>query len=639
MIECRTLGPVDVTLEGGPPPAELLWRKNLALLVYLAHSPKRARTRDHLTGLLWGDKPESAARHSLREAIRLLRRALGDDGLVTDHDQVRLAAGAVRLDTDRFGEAEQSGDWETAAGLVEGEFLEGFGVPDASEFEDWLAAERARWRGRSAAALAARAQALLGRGHLREAAAAGAQALRLEPASDAAVRVTMTALALAGDRAGALARYDRFVDALAATGRAPDAETESLAERVRRERTWRLAESVPVTPERGAESRRAPLVGREGELERLVAAWHACARDRSPGVAVLEADTGMGKTRLLKELAARARLDGAAVTAVRAVEADVTAPWSGAVGLARGGLLQAPGLAAAAPAALQAFAAEIPEWAERFAPGASSAASLALGAALRDVLRAVATEQPVLVGVDDAQWLDRESLLALVAALRDLADTACFVALAAAPEPPRPELDELRARIGRDVPGVGLTLRPLDEAALRQLAAWAVPAYGAAELDRLTRRLAVDSAGLPLLAVELLHAVALGLDLGAIAGAWPEPLKTLDQTLPGDLPDAVVAAIRVGFRRLSPDAQRVLAAAAVLGDRVEPARLGRGAGVSGDALRAALEELEWQRWVTVEPRGYGFVARVVQQVVARDMVTGGERRRILEMGGAEPASP
>ena len=38
--------------------------------------------------------------------------------------------------------------------------------------------------------------------------------------------------------------------------------------------------------------------------------------------------------------------------------------------------------------------------------------------------------------------------------------------------------------------------------------------------------------------------------------------------MPGDLPDTVLAAIRVGFRRLSPGAQRALAAASVLGDRV-----------------------------------------------------------------------
>ena len=103
------------------------------------------------------------------------------------------------------------------------------------------------------------------------------------------------------------------------------------------------------------------------------------------------------------------------------------------------------------------------------------------------------------------------------------------------------------------------------------------PGYEPVAIDRVTRRVATDSAGMPLLAVELLRAVALGLDLGTISEAWPEPLRTLDQTLPGELPDAVVAAIRIGFRRLSPSAQRVLAAAAVLGDLVPAA----GAGARG----------------------------------------------------------
>src|SRR2546422_9114774 len=96
MIFCRTLGPVAVSVDGGSAPPELLWRKNLALLVYLARSPKRARAREHLIGLLWGDKPEGAARHSLNEAVRVLRRHAGNGGGETEAGQVRLGAGAER---------------------------------------------------------------------------------------------------------------------------------------------------------------------------------------------------------------------------------------------------------------------------------------------------------------------------------------------------------------------------------------------------------------------------------------------------------------------------------------------------------------------------------------------------------------
>ena len=76
MILCHTLGPIEVTLDGGPAPADLLWRKNLALLIYLARSPRRTRSRDHLVGLLWGDRSETAARHSLSEALRVKQHQL-----------------------------------------------------------------------------------------------------------------------------------------------------------------------------------------------------------------------------------------------------------------------------------------------------------------------------------------------------------------------------------------------------------------------------------------------------------------------------------------------------------------------------------------------------------------------------------
>ncbi|MEE9133464.1 MAG: hypothetical protein V3U13_07875, partial [Gemmatimonadota bacterium] len=112
--------------------------------------------------------------------------------------------------------------------------------------------------------------------------------------------------------------------------------------------------------------------------------------------------------------------------------------------------------------------------------------------------------------------------------------------------------------------------------------------------------------------------------------AWPEPLRTLEQSLPGDLPDAVVAAVRVGFRRLTHEAQATLAAASILGDRVNTQTLQRATDLEAKALAMSLDELEWQRWLTAEARGYSFVARIVQDVVARDMLTAGQRKRILE---------
>jgi predicted ATPase len=297
--------------------------------------------------------------------------------------------------------------------------------------------------------------------------------------------------------------------------------------------------------------------------------------------------------------------------------------------LARGGLLDAAGVAGASSGAIAALAAAAPEWAERF-PHAVGGAPPTLGRALADVVRAAAAEQPVVLAVDDAQWLDDASTAALVALLRDLAGAPVTVVLTVSLYVPRPDLDDLRTRIGRDLAGAVVHVGPLPPAALRALAERLLPSYDAVEVDRVVRRAGTDSAGVPLLAVELLRAVALGLDLGAVAGAWPEPQKTLDQSLPGDLPDAVAAAIRIGFRRLTAEAQRALTAASVLGDRAPPARIAKALRVPETDLYAALDELEWHHWLVAEPRGYGFVARIIRQIVERDLLTPGQRRRLLE---------
>jgi len=208
--------------------------------------------------------------------------------------------------------------------------------------------------------------------------------------------------------------------------------------------------------------------------------------------------------------------------------------------------------------------------------------------------------------------------------------------VSATSQPARPEIDEIAARIGRDLPGVAIELNRLDANDLTALAGLALPDWDEEKVGRLVRRLDRDSGGLPLLAVEILNAIRLGLDLTDAGAAWPEPSRTFDHTLPGRLPDTLVAAIRVGFRRLSADAQTVLTCASLMDDRAAVEDIARGTGLEADALLGALDELEWHRWLQAEPRGYSFVARINRDVVAADMLTDGQKLRIRERLQAEP---
>src|SRR5439155_1365359 len=83
--------------------------------------------------------------------------------------------------------------------------------------------------------------------------------------------------------------------------------------------------------------------------------WHEATRRGQ--VVIVEGEPGEGKTRLIEELVAHARLDDASVATARAVPAEQNAEWSVLSGLLAGGLGDAPGLAGAPPAALAGLAA------------------------------------------------------------------------------------------------------------------------------------------------------------------------------------------------------------------------------------------------------------------------------------------
>ena len=621
LVFCRLLGPARVTVDGAEAPAELLWRKHLALLVYLARSPRKSRTRDHLLGVLWSDRDERQARHSLSEALRVLRRVLGDARVHASVDQVGLTADAVALDCDRFADLCARGDWTAAAALVEGEFLEGLAIPEASEFENWLAAERAFWRTQALEALVSCAEGELVRGEAAAAARAGLRAVRFDPTSETAARAAMRALALTGDRAGAVHVADGLARALHDVLDArPSAETGRLLERIREARVGRrlLAAAPMARP-------RPPLCGRATELKQLGRAWDRARRERMGQVVLVEGEPGEGKSRLIEELTSRARLDEATIVVARAVPADQAKVWSAIAGLLAAGLSDAPGLAAASPATLAGLAGLDPAVGARFRV---TAAAAPLDDALVAAAVAAADERPLLLALDDAQWIDAGTLAALPALARDTARRPVLVVLGVARGTPEAErLDGLRARLGRDLEGAVVRLGRLDPGALRELAAWAVPAYAPAELDRVVRRLERDTAGIPLLAVAVLEAVAQGFKLAPDAPAWPSPKRTLVESLPSELPPAVVGTVCLRFQELAAPVQHVLAAVAALGDRVPAVDLARATQLEPAAVDQALDVLEWERWLLADARGYVFAAPIVRGILLQEMISPGQARR------------
>ncbi len=628
-VSLHVLGPARITIDGSAAPAELLWRKHLALLVYLARSPRRARTREHLIGLLWSERDEKSARHSLSEALRVFRRVLGDERIHADVDQVSLADGAASLDCDELADRAAASDWAAAARLVSGEFLEGLSVPDANEFETWMAGERLLWRARSVEALTNWAEAQLAAAETAGARGSALKALELEPTAEPAARAAIRALALAGDRAGALAIADRLTSALREQlSTEPAPETRRLVERVREAR---VGQRVLATPS-GARPR-APLIGRSAEVARLTAAWER-ARGGLAGIVLIEGEPGEGKTRLLDELLDRARLEDAAVATCRAVPSDARVAWAGLGGLLSGGLGTAPGIAGVSGAALQALSTLCPALEVQY-KSPDSTTGMDPQQAFSAALRSVSDEQPVLLALDDAEDLDAETAGALPQLARSSAGRRVLIVVGVGMgggEQRLAWLDGLRAQIGRGIAGDVIRVGRLDRAAIGAVARWWLPRYAADEIERIVRRVERDSAGVALLATAMLEAVALGYRISPDAPAWPGAQQTLVDTLPGDLPPAVVGAVCLRVRQVAEPAQTILAAAAALGERFTSDDLERATGHTGGEVERALDRLEWDRWLTVDARGYTFAAPIERAILLQEMVTPGQVRRYRERG-------
>ena len=132
-------GPEDDTLLGKTGHQH----RRLALLAVLAAAGEHGRSRDQLLLLFWPDGTQPRARHSLEQLLYAIRSSI-DEAVFAGVNPVRLNRDVVSSDVGEFQGALESGDLEGAVEEYRGEFLDGFYLSDAPEFEQWLEAERAR---------------------------------------------------------------------------------------------------------------------------------------------------------------------------------------------------------------------------------------------------------------------------------------------------------------------------------------------------------------------------------------------------------------------------------------------------------------------------------------------------------------
>ncbi len=118
-------------------------RHPVALLALLATASARTLSRGKVVGLLWPEVPEKTARNRLTSCVYNVRRALGDEALVTLGDDLRLD-GDVGCDVSAFDGALKARDYENAVDLYAGPFLDGFALDGSRPFEEWMDGTRRR---------------------------------------------------------------------------------------------------------------------------------------------------------------------------------------------------------------------------------------------------------------------------------------------------------------------------------------------------------------------------------------------------------------------------------------------------------------------------------------------------------------
>ena len=203
-----------------------------ALLAYLTVEADRPHRRDTLAALLWPNWDNRGARNNLRLALHRLRDALdtagpslSDDLFGVTRETVQVHSTAVAVDVARFvGLLEVCethphrllhlcpsclGQLGEAAGLYSGELLAGLSIADAPAFEQWELSRREEMTQRVLSLLNRLADAFEHLGDLGRALLFAHRQLSIDPYREEAHRQVIRCYARQGERAAALAHYDR----------------------------------------------------------------------------------------------------------------------------------------------------------------------------------------------------------------------------------------------------------------------------------------------------------------------------------------------------------------------------------------------------------------------------------------------
>ena len=367
---------IEIGSEVVTPEAERLF----GMIVRLSVPLGRITSRQTMLDTLWPGADDANARHNLRQTVYKAREI----GLVVESGE-----DGIRLDPRHW-----SCDWDDPVGDVGGEWLAGYEPGFSEQLTAWITAQRVGVHALVRPRIIRSLQTARSAGELVVADRYARQLLGIDELNEEATLTCAELMAMQGAKVDALKLLDAYLVEIGRVGSGKDAALP--AQLLRR----RIAEKLPAIAYHHGSKHHGPLVGRQRESKRLFAALVDARAGRGGGI-LLQGGDGTGKSRLLYETRKSAVLQGMQVLEMACDSLPSVLPFANLRSMiAR--LLAYPGAMGVSPEALATLQAWIVS--NEFAPDDCPLSEI------EDLLAAIADETPLLLLVEHAERMDRESL-------------------------------------------------------------------------------------------------------------------------------------------------------------------------------------------------------------------------------------
>jgi DNA-binding SARP family transcriptional activator/tetratricopeptide (TPR) repeat protein len=366
-----------------------------ATALYLILERHAAVSRKTLQQVLWSGAAENVAAHRLRQTLLKLRK-VGFPIESTGRSLISLSEAAIAVDFESISDSDLLTDSTFPRGI-----LAGFEPRLSWQYSNWLD----DWRHSIGAALTSR---LLGRiakvrleGDWTAVDLEARRLLRISPLNEEATLSLAESIAMRGDKMAAVGLLDDYLTELGPVS----SDIKVPATIMRR----RIADRMPLRDHEVLKE--TPLLGRQSFLELLANHLRDASNSHSNSVAIW-GEAGIGKSRLLTEFLSFATLQGASCQRITCRSTDSNRPL--AILLELIPLLQdMRGAIGSSPETLEFFKALTTHRPNSHGASRkrqhSDLLSSSLFAAFADIIGAVTEEVPLVISIEDCQWLDSTS--------------------------------------------------------------------------------------------------------------------------------------------------------------------------------------------------------------------------------------